>query len=110
MAYRGKEDIERWSTQNSPISRLKNYLCFKGHWSEQEDEQFREETRKLLLKEFAAAEKRPKPALSEMFTDVYDELPWHLREQQDELGEILRDNPQKYPLPAHLHSDEFVKK
>jgi TPP-dependent pyruvate/acetoin dehydrogenase alpha subunit len=28
------------------------------------------------------AEEKPAPALVEMFTDVYEEQPWHLREQQ----------------------------
>lgn len=56
-----------------------------------------------------AAEKRPKTALQEMFTDVYDELPWNLQEQQDELKEILRKNPHQYPLPLHLNSEEFLK-
>lgn len=110
LAYRGKEDIEKWLNQNSPIVRLKNHLIAKGHWSEQEDAQFREETRKMLLAEFAAAEKRPKPAITEMFTDVYDELPWSLQEQQGELREILREHPQKYPLSSYLNSEEFLKK
>lgn len=63
----------------------------------------------MLLEEFMAAEKRPKAALQEIFTDVYDKLPWNLQEQQNELKEILRENPQKYPLSLHLNSEEFLK-
>lgn len=54
-----------------------------------------------MLSELAAAEKLPKPPVDDLFTDVYDELPWNLREQREELRRILRDHPDAYPTDQH---------
>lgn len=43
------------------------------------DEQFLNEARKSVLTEFSKAEKRLKPAWTEMFTDVYKDMPSHIR-------------------------------
>ena len=33
----------------------------------------------------AVSEATPPPSLESMFDDVYEDLPWHLREQRDQL-------------------------
>lgn len=43
------------------------------------DEQFLKEARKNVLTEFSKAEKRLKPAWTEMFKDVYKDVPAHIR-------------------------------
>lgn len=43
------------------------------------DEQYLKEARKNVLAEFSKAEKLPKPAWTEMFTDVYKDVPPHIR-------------------------------
>ena len=86
---------------------LVKYLIRKGIWSDKEEKVFREEIRKAILNEFSSAEKRQKPAISELFTDVYDELPWNLIEQQEQLGKILKDHPENYPLAQHVISESI---
>jgi 2-oxoisovalerate dehydrogenase E1 component alpha subunit len=44
-----------------------------------------------------AAERQPKPPLTEMFTDVYDSLPWHLKEQEAEVIDFVRRHPTVVP-------------
>jgi 2-oxoisovalerate dehydrogenase E1 component alpha subunit len=62
-----------------------------------------------VLIEFNAAEGRLKPAIQEMFTDVYDKLPWNLKEQREELRQILKEHPDKYPIDQHVESAAFLK-
>lgn len=109
MAYRQKEEIERWTVKSNPVLRFRKYMEGKRWWSEEKDKRVREEIRALVLEEFAAAEKRPKPPIQEMFTDVYDQMPWNLKEQQDELKLILKENPDQYPLDKFKESLEFLK-
>ena len=42
------------------------------------------------------AEKADLPHHSELFNDVYDQLPKHLREQQEELAEHMARHPQHF--------------
>ena len=109
LAYRGKEEIEQWTSGNNPITRFQKYLVQKQWWSLEEEKKFREEIRKEVLTEFSAAEGRLKPAIQEMFTDVYDQLPWNLKEQQEELWQILKEHPDKYPINQHVESEAFLK-
>lgn len=43
------------------------------------EQQYLKEARKDVMTEFSKAEKKPKPAWTEMFTDVYKEVPPHIR-------------------------------
>lgn len=43
------------------------------------------------------ASKVEKPALSCLFTDVYAEVPWHLKEQMQEALEFAKRHPEVVP-------------
>lgn len=98
LAYRSKEEIEGWSTKNDPIARFKNYLISKKWWSQTEDDGFRGHIKEVVLQELSRAEKEKKPPIEEMFNDVYDELPWNLKEQREELKRLLAKYPEDFPL------------
>lgn len=59
--------------------KFRNYLEEIGLWSEEQEEELLKTTKELCLKEFGAAEKRLKPNWKEMFTDVYHEMPGHIK-------------------------------
>ena len=44
-----------------------------------------------------AAEKVEKPPVADLFTDVYETPPSHLREQEKLLRETIKRHPQDYP-------------
>lgn len=56
-----------------------------------------------MVEALQIAQKEDKPPLSCMFTDVYAELPWHLKEQQAEVGEFVRRHPEM--LPSGMPND-----
>ncbi|RKP27177.1 2-oxoisovalerate dehydrogenase subunit alpha, mitochondrial isoform 2 precursor [Syncephalis pseudoplumigaleata] len=97
-AYRSKKEVEDWKHKDNPITRLRKYLEARDWWNEQQEADLRTEMRKQLLAAFAAAEKEKKPALSELFTDVYDKSPQHLQEQERELHELIKRYPEYYPV------------
>lgn len=91
--------------RSSPVS-LPLGLCGRsqeanGLWDDKAEAALRTETRKRVVEAFAKAEKRPKPPVSELFTDVYDVPPPLLREQEAEMRAHIAKYPKEYPLDAH---------
>lgn len=102
LAYRTKEEIESWTGSNNPISRFRAYISSKGLWDDELETKFREQVRKDVLEALGKAEKLKKPPVSEMFKDVYDEMPWNLQEQQAQLEELVKEHPDAFPLKNHI--------
>lgn len=50
-----------------------------------------------LLRAIQIAERTQKPPLSELFSDVYDQVPRNLQEQEQTLRETIKKNPNDYP-------------
>lgn len=98
LAYREKEEIEQWQQSSNPITRLQQFLTDEGLWNDALDQEYREKTRKSILSDLSIAEKKPKPPIAELFTDVYAEMPWHLRKQQGELEQVIKEFPKHFSL------------
>lgn len=49
------------------------------------------------MKAIQIAERLEKPAINELFTDVYDEAPSNLVEQEKSLREMVKKHPEDYP-------------
>ena len=89
--YRPGDEFECWPG-GDPIERLKDCLISAGHWSEAKHQKLTE----LIDAEVMAAYKEavkfgdlasgPYPPASTIFTEVYEEVPWHVQEQREELG------------------------
>lgn len=111
-AYRDKQEIEEWSSRNNPITRFYKYLLSskKGLWSAEEDREWREQVREHVLTELVKAEREKKPPIEEMFTDVYAEMPQNLREQREELSQLLKDFPNELSIDEYEDSPSFITK
>ncbi|ORY00138.1 Dehydrogenase, E1 component [Basidiobolus meristosporus CBS 931.73] len=96
-AYRSKKEVEDWERTDNPLVRMRKYLENKGWWNGEKEKSFRSDIRIKLLKSFTNAEKAKKPAVKEMFEDVYDQLTPNLIEQKAELEGILKKYPEYYP-------------
>lgn len=90
-AYRPKGEAEKWPL-GDPVERLKDYLIKAGHWTKERHEQAISEIEAEVLEIQKKAEatgtlqdgRRPPP--SEMFEDVYAQLPQHLIRQRQAAG------------------------
>eukprot|EP00088_Acartia_fossae_P030621 TRINITY_DN3161_c0_g1_i1.p1 TRINITY_DN3161_c0_g1~~TRINITY_DN3161_c0_g1_i1.p1 ORF type:complete len:448 (-),score=98.52 TRINITY_DN3161_c0_g1_i1:411-1721(-) len=97
-AYRSVDEVRYWNQRDHPITRFYNYITRKGYWSEAMDKEWKDDSRKQVLQAFARAEKRLKPNWSEMFTEVYDEIPEDLKRQKEEMEAHVKMYKDKYPL------------
>lgn len=71
--------MNEWTTHDYPVDKFRTYLTEKGYWNEENEKRWLDESKKNILKAFGAAEKKPKPAWSEMFNDVYATMPEHIK-------------------------------
>jgi pyruvate dehydrogenase E1 component alpha subunit len=85
--YRSAEEVELWKKRD-PIVRFTKYLIKKGIISEKENEKFLEQIDSEMTKVIKEREVIAPPDVSTLFTDVYSEMPWHIRE---EANEFMRD-------------------
>ena len=99
--YRPAAQVEEWKKKD-PISRFKAYLENRGLWDEIDDGHLQKELDDEINEAIRVAEKTPPPALETVFTDVYADVPPHLREQMEEFmksGERRRPEiSDKFPL------------
>jgi pyruvate dehydrogenase E1 component alpha subunit len=82
--YRPKDELAVW-LRRDPIDRLRRHLELTGGWSPEQERRFVQEVDSDFRAAVASAESVPPPPLESMFDDVYAALPWHLREQRDQL-------------------------
>ena len=81
-SYRDNAEEEMWLARD-PICRLKLYLIDQGHWDEDRECQLETEIRETIRTTLGQASRSEPPALETAFQDVYDKMPWHLREQME---------------------------
>ncbi|OWF40037.1 2-oxoisovalerate dehydrogenase subunit alpha, mitochondrial-like [Mizuhopecten yessoensis] len=98
--YRQLNEVQSWDVQ-SPILRLRQYLDKQGWWDDNQEIQWKEQSKKDIMEAFAKAEKRKRPNPEFLFTDVYDDVPPHLQKQMDEMKQHVAKYPQHYPVDAH---------
>lgn len=103
--YREAAEIEYWNQENSSLVRMRRFLEDRGWWDADREGELRQSSRKAVLKELVRAEKEKKPAMSELFTDVYDVVPPHLLEQERQLHEHLAEFGDKYGLSVFADED-----
>jgi pyruvate dehydrogenase E1 component alpha subunit len=79
--YRAADAPAEWEKKD-PLNRLRGYMKTRGLWSEALETKTTEGYNQRITDALAAADKLPAPPIDTLFTDVFEELPWHLREQQ----------------------------
>jgi 2-oxoisovalerate dehydrogenase E1 component alpha subunit len=100
--YRPAGELEFWQQPGKePISRFGKLLINKGLLSEDYDSKLREDLRKEVIDCIKRSEGKPRASIEHIFTDVYAEMPWHLREQLDELKEHLGRYGNNYDLSIY---------
>ncbi len=109
-AYRSKKEVEAWKRYDSPVTRFRQYLEKKSLWSEVEEQDAKTKQRTAVLQAFGDAEKRLKPPVDYLFEDVYDEMTPQLKEQWQELQDLIKRYPDQYSTTKHLSREESEKK
>jgi 2-oxoisovalerate dehydrogenase E1 component alpha subunit len=73
-----------------PLRRLRGYLRQRGLWSEPREHEIVSRYHRDIDAAVAAASAKRAPELDTLFDDVYEHVPWHLREQRSYLAQQLR--------------------
>ncbi|MBO8170332.1 MAG: pyruvate dehydrogenase (acetyl-transferring) E1 component subunit alpha [Bacillaceae bacterium] len=87
--YRKEEELDEWQ-QRDPIHRLRTYLEKKGIWSDEDQQRVEEEMKQEISNAMDRLGAMGKSNVLEIFDLVYSETPEHLKEQRQELEQILK--------------------
>jgi 2-oxoisovalerate dehydrogenase E1 component alpha subunit len=98
--YREVEEIKFWQDNFDPVTRWRTYMEDKGWWTAEQDQALRDSERAAVLSAMASAEQKPKPAIDQMFEDVYATKTKKLIKQEAECAEMIEKYPEHY-LAAH---------
>ncbi len=88
--YRSDDEHTKWPG-GDPITRLRDHLIEIGEWSENQQEELEGRIDGEVMGAYKEAVKfgdlanGPYPSSDTIFTEVYEEEPWHLKEQHDEM-------------------------
>ena len=89
--YRTQEEVEE-QRKRDPIARFEKYLKDKKILTDAQIKKINQDTDEQINACIKKAEETPGVELYTMFTDVYDEMPWFLKEQYEELKRIKKEN------------------
>jgi pyruvate dehydrogenase E1 component alpha subunit/2-oxoisovalerate dehydrogenase E1 component alpha subunit len=82
--YRDENEVIAWKKRD-PIEALRARIMGQGLWTAAEEEALRAKLLDEVNAAIAEAEQKPDPPRDGLFDDVYSAMPWHLREQREEL-------------------------
>ena len=94
--YRSREEEDKWRAKD-PIQRMAKWLTSKGWYDEEANKKLIEKSRQDVLAALKTSEKVDICPIEDIVTDVYDDVPWHLKEQLDALKSHIKKYPDAYP-------------
>ena len=94
--YRSLAEIEHWHDNLDPVTRLRTFMEGNGWWDGEKEQNLRDELRVAVMEALTTAEKRPKSNYTELFQDVYKDMPPNLIKQRKELVEHMKKYPDEY--------------
>lgn len=97
--YRSRDEEDKWRAKD-PIVRFGNWLNSQGWNDTDAHEKWVEQQRQEVLAALKEAEKIDVAPVEDIVNDVYDEVPWHLQAQLDELKSHIKKYPNDYPKTA----------
>lgn len=101
--YRPEGEIEAWIKISAhPIGRLRLYLERIGLWTAELDEEIKRDAKETMLSKLKDAERKKRyPILDGIFSDVYAEPHWHIKEQRDSLKQHLEKHHEHYEISKY---------
>ncbi|KYN01767.1 2-oxoisovalerate dehydrogenase subunit alpha, mitochondrial [Cyphomyrmex costatus] len=98
-AYRSIDEISQWDA-HSPLARFRLYLESLGLWCEKREQELIDSTKREIFRAFEEAERKSKPHWRNLFTDVYKEIPDHIKKQMSLMEKHLEEFKEHYPLQS----------
>ena len=92
--YRKPDMLNEWEKKD-PIERLKKYLKNEHGWTDAKDKKLIEECTNDVEKAVKEYENNDMPEPESMFNYMYNDMPWHLKEQLEEVKELTHSGGMK---------------
>jgi len=80
--YRDEAEVAAWQARD-PLPRFRKYLEHARWWDDTREERLEQEIGDEITRAIQEAERIPPPAIETIFSDVYAEMPPHLRQEMD---------------------------
>jgi pyruvate dehydrogenase E1 component alpha subunit/2-oxoisovalerate dehydrogenase E1 component alpha subunit len=90
--YRSDAEVAGWQKKD-PLDRLRRHVALLGLTDDAKDAAIDAELGLEIAAAVKAVEDLPAPARATMFDDVYQELPWNLAEEREQLKRLPRAPP-----------------
>ena len=87
--YRDEQEAARWQ-ERDPLVVFRRYLERAFRWSDGREAALEKEIGDEITRAVAEAERAPPPSLDTLVTDVYADVPWHLREELEHARTFAR--------------------
>eukprot|EP01059_Diplonema_ambulator_P032340 TRINITY_DN6304_c0_g1_i2.p2 TRINITY_DN6304_c0_g1~~TRINITY_DN6304_c0_g1_i2.p2 ORF type:complete len:410 (+),score=133.35 TRINITY_DN6304_c0_g1_i2:1760-2989(+) len=101
-AYRTDVEVQGKCVDGKlPIDRFRLYLEGSGKWNAELEKELRGKAQKEIMAAMKSGEQKLRANPTEMFTDMYDKMPWHLQEQHDAMHEHIRNNRDRYNVSKY---------
>ena len=82
--YRDEKEVAAWRAKD-PLLRFRKYLEHAQGWDDRREAALEQEIGDAISAAVAEAEKAPPTPVEWLFTDVYEEMPWNLQEELEDL-------------------------
>uniref|UniRef100_A0A7S3FUT9 2-oxoisovalerate dehydrogenase subunit alpha n=1 Tax=Strombidium rassoulzadegani TaxID=1082188 RepID=A0A7S3FUT9_9SPIT len=113
QAYRNEEEMKKWNDLlkqvKDPIERLEKYMVTKKLIADDFVAKVKVDARNRTRDALKASNDLKKPNIDFLFSDVYEDLPTHLKDQKEELKAHLRKYPDQYPQDNYENGKEWAK-
>src|SRR5206468_1256761 len=80
--YRDEAEVAAWRAREL-IARFRRYLEYAGWWDDARKARLEQEIGDEITHAIQEAERAGPPGIDTLFTDVYETMPAHLREERD---------------------------
>jgi pyruvate dehydrogenase E1 component alpha subunit len=80
--YRTEELDNEWEKKD-PLVRFRKFLEGKGIWNEEEENKVIEQAKEDIKEAIKKADEQPKQKVTDLISNMYEELPNHLKEQME---------------------------
>jgi pyruvate dehydrogenase E1 component alpha subunit len=82
--YRDPDEPATWEPKD-PLNRFRAYLRTEGIWSQEMEDEISARHNQAITDALQVSDSLGPPPVESIFDDVYEEMPWNLREQRDYL-------------------------
>lgn len=93
--------MRAWRARD-PVARFQRWISERGWWDEGRESEARAAARREAITALEGAQRVPKPALPQMFADVYDHPTRALQAQQREVMAHVAAHPDACPADVPL--------